>query len=117
MIVHRNGRQTTNDSRIRIASAAGWKHENNQTKWRRLNAGDSVFMRHSRSVRSAGCRGPGSSCRYKNSETYLRQEMPTRPVAILALTILIVRQESLNRAYPKCRSPSSEDNIYWKLDC
>src|SRR5580658_191701 len=117
MIVHRNGRQTTNDSIIRIASAAGWEHENNQTKWRRLNAGDSVFMRHSRSVRSAGCRGTGSSCRYKNSETYLRQEMPTRSVAILALTILIVPQQSLNLAYPKCQRLPSEDDIHWKLDC
>src|SRR5580693_4145695 len=102
---------------IRIASAAGWEHENNQTKWRRLNAGDSLFMRRSRSVRSAGYKGIGSSCRYKNSETYLRQEMPTRPVAILALTILIVRQQSLSLAYPKCRRLSSEDDIHWKLDC
>src|SRR5580700_2187862 len=102
---------------IRIASAAGWEHENNQTRLRRLNAGVSVFMRLSRSVSSGGCRGTGSSCRYKNSETYLRQEMPTRPVAILALAILIVRRQSLNLAYPKCRRLSSEDDVHWKLDC
>jgi hypothetical protein len=33
---------TPNESRIRIASTAGWKHENNQTKSRTLNAGDSL---------------------------------------------------------------------------
>ena len=84
-------------------------------RWRMLNAGDSVFVRQSRSARSAGCSGAGSPCRNRNSETYLRQEMSTGCDACFNHPVcppvnLILATQSVGSLH-------SENDIHWKLDC